>query len=77
MNRKLMHTPPNGLPETLVTARFVTIPLGAAVTGLTEKAIQRKIEKGDWLEGYEYRRGPDGKIYVDLDGFARWVSGAR
>jgi hypothetical protein len=59
----------------IAPARFVVIPLGAAVTGLTEKAIRRKIDEGVWREGFEYRRGPDGRIFVDLDGYARWVSG--
>ena len=44
----------------LAPAPYVTIPLAAMVTGLTEKAIRRKIEDGKWIEGREYRRSPDG-----------------
>lgn len=59
-------------------ARFVTIELGAAVTGLTEKAIRRKIEDGIWIEGKEYRRQiDDGRIYIDLKGYEAWVARAR
>lgn len=54
-------------------ARKVTIDLAAACTGLTRKAIERKIERGDWLQGREYHRGPDGRIYVDMAGYERWV----
>jgi hypothetical protein len=55
---------------------YVTIKVAAEATGLTPKAIRRKIEEGVWLEGREYRRGPDGHIYVSIEGFAKWVEGA-
>lgn len=54
--------------------RFVTIELAEAVTGLTASAIRTKIGKGVWLEGRQYRRGPDGRVYVDLRGFEEWVA---
>lgn len=54
-------------------APYVTISLAAAITGLTEKAIRRKIEEGKWLEGREYRRSEDGGIFISVAGFARWV----
>lgn len=37
-------------------AQHVTIALAATLTGLSGKAIRRKIEEGKWLEGREYRR---------------------
>ncbi|MEN6540848.1 MAG: hypothetical protein ABFC67_14670 [Mizugakiibacter sp.] len=55
-------------------ARGVTIRLASIITGLSEKAIRRKIEDGKWIEGKEYHRR-DGGIYVDLDGYYRWVRG--
>lgn len=54
-------------------ARYVVIPLASACTGLSVKAIERKIEAGVWVEGREYRRAADGRIYVDLKGYERWV----
>lgn len=57
-------------------APYVTIRLAAAITGLTEKAIRRKIEEGKWLEGREYRRTPDGGIMVSLRGYQQWVERA-
>lgn len=65
--------------ETIVhvsPASYVTISLASAITGLTEKAIRRKIEDGKWVEGREYRRSPDGGIFVSLKGYQRWVEGA-
>lgn len=56
----------------VAAARFVTIALAATMTGLTAKAIERKIEKGDWAEGIHYRRR-DGRVYIDMRGFEKWV----
>jgi hypothetical protein len=58
-------------------APYVTIPLAAACTGLTVKAITRKIESGKWLEGKEYRRSPDGGIFISMEGYTKWVEKGR
>lgn len=55
-------------------ARFVTIELAEAVIGLTASAIRTKIGRGVWVEGRQYKRGPDGRVYVDLKGFEQWVA---
>jgi hypothetical protein len=65
--------------ETLVAqvapAPYVTVPLAATITGLSEKAIRRKIEDGKWVEGREWVRSPDGGIFISMKGFERWVEG--
>lgn len=53
-------------------ARFVTIKLAEILTGLTEKAIRRKMERGVWLEGKHWRRA-DGGIFIDMKEFEQWV----
>lgn len=60
-------------PVIVAPAQHVLIPLASALTGMTEKAIRRKIEEGVWIEGREWWRAPDGHIYVDLKGHAKWV----
>lgn len=60
----------------IAPAPYVTVRLAAAITGLTEKAIRRKIEEGKWLEGREFRRTPDGTIMVSLRGYQQWVEKA-
>jgi hypothetical protein len=52
---------------------YVTINRAAELIGLTQKAIRRKIEEGVWLDGREYRRGSDGRIYISIKGFSAWV----
>jgi len=54
-------------------APYVTIRLAATITGLSEKAINGKIDEGVWLEGREWRKGPDGRRYISLRGYAAWV----
>jgi len=56
-------------------ARYVTIRLYAAISGLTEKAIRRKMERHVWLEGKHWRRA-DGVIYIDTKETDKWVETA-
>lgn len=51
----------------------VTVSLAATMTGLTEKAIRRKIEDGKWLEGREWFRSPDGGIFISVTGVSKWI----
>ncbi|MGX6999848.1 excisionase [Caballeronia sp. KNU42] len=66
--------------ETLIAqvapAPYVTVRLAAIITGLSEKAIYRKIEDGKWVEGREFSRAPDGGIFISLKGYERWVARA-
>jgi hypothetical protein len=55
--------------------RFVLISLFCQITGYTEKAVRHKIEDGIWTEGNQYRRSPDGRIQIDMEGFNKWVAG--
>jgi len=63
-------------PTLIAPAPYVTVALAAMITGLTEKAIRRKIEDGKWLEGREYRRSPDGGIFISIKGYQLWVEQA-
>lgn len=61
----------------IVPADYVTVRLAAQITGLTEKAIRKKIECGKWLEGREFRRAPDGGVFISMIGYQRWVESGR
>jgi len=63
-------------PAAVVPTRYVLLPLAALVTGYTVKAMERKIERGDWVEGKVWRRAPDGRILIDLLGYQKWVESA-
>lgn len=57
-------------------APYVTVPMFALISGMSEKAIRRKIEDGRWVEGREYRRAPDGGVFISIKGFQKWVEQA-
>ena len=59
----------------ITPARYVLLPLASAMTGYTVKAIERKIERGDWPEGRVWKQAPDGHIVVDVVGYQKWVEG--
>lgn len=63
-------------PVLVAPSRYVVIPLAAQLTGLTAKAIERKIETGIWVEGKEYVRR-DGRLFIDMRGYERWVERGR
>lgn len=64
------------MPVVVAPARYVLLPLANTVTGYTVKAMERKIERGDWIEGKVWRRAPDGHILIDLVGYENWVKSA-
>lgn len=60
-------------PGAVVPSRYVLLSLATLLTGYTVKAMQRKIERGDWQQDKEWRRAPDGRIFIDLVGYEKWV----
>jgi hypothetical protein len=49
--------------------------LASLLTGYSVKAMERKIERGDWQQDKVWRRPPDGRIIIDLVGYQKWVEG--
>ena len=60
-------------PVLVAPARYVLLPVANAITGYSVKAMERKIERGDWPEGKLWKRAPDGHILIDMMGYQRWV----
>lgn len=60
-------------PVLVAPARYVLLPVANAITGYSVKAMERKIERGDWPEGKLWKRAPDGRILIDMMGYQRWV----
>ena len=53
----------------------VTIDKFKELTGYTRDAVQSKIKRGQWVEGREFKKAPDGRILIYLPGFEAWVNG--
>ena len=64
-------------PVVVGTSRYVLLPLANLLTGYSVKAMERKIERGDWQEGKVWKRAPDGRILIDVLGYQRWVEGPK
>jgi hypothetical protein len=77
MNSEIFRPRLNEAPVVVNTARYVLLPLANLLTGYSVKAMERKIERGDWQEGKVWRRAPDGRIVIDVSGYQRWVEGPK
>ena len=60
-------------PVIVAPARYVLLPVANSITGYSVKAMERKIERGDWPEGKLWKRAPDGRILIDMMGYQKWV----
>lgn len=63
--------------QVVAPAPYVTLDVAESITGYTVRAIEGKIARGDWVEGMEYRRAPDGRTLVSLEGYRKWVEKGR
>jgi hypothetical protein len=54
-------------------ARYVTVAMAAKMTGLSEGAVRKRLERGIWVQNREWRRAPDGRIWIDTEGIRKWV----
>lgn len=54
-------------------SQWVLIKRFAEITGYSENAVRHKIKGGVWIEGRIWRRAPDGRIFVNIVEFERWV----
>jgi hypothetical protein len=64
------------LSEVLVMGnvnQWVLIKRFAEITGYSENAIRHKVKNGTWMEGRIWRKAPDGRIFVNVVEFERWV----
>ena len=56
-----------------ISAGYVLIPVAVEITGYSKRAIEIKIARGQWREGMEWVKGPDGHRLISLEGYRKWV----
>lgn len=61
----------------LETAPYVVLKKAEELTGYTVKAMERKIERGQWVEGKQWVKAPDGRRMLSIKGFKEWVEQGR
>ncbi len=64
-------------PMIITPVRYVLPPVASFMTGYSVKAIEHKMRRGEWEEGKVWRRAPDGRVVIDLDGYEKWVESGR
>ena len=52
---------------------YKTVNQFSAESGYTEAAIRAKCADGTWPEGIVWRRAPDGKPLISVEGYNSWV----
>jgi hypothetical protein len=72
---QLAQTKENTMGNMAIRIEWVLIPLFCSLTGYTEKAVQRKIEDGVWLQGKHYRK-VCGRIHMSMEAYNAWVEQA-
>lgn len=53
--------------------RYMTVRKFSVESGYTEAAIRSKIADGTWMKGYVWRKAPDGRVLIDVEGYEAWV----
>ena len=57
--------------------KWVTIKKLAEESGYSVAALRSKINRGDFIEGYHWRKSRDGRIQFNVEAYNQWVSGER
>ena len=52
---------------------YKTVNQFSAESGYTEAAIRAKCADGTWPQGIVWRRAPDGKPLISVEGYNSWV----
>mgnify|MGYP000405549958 CR=1 FL=1 len=58
-------------------SRYVMIKRFSEMTGYSDHAVRMKISEGVWVEGIHYKRAPDRHVFIDMEGFEKWVEGQK
>lgn len=54
-------------------SQWVLVKRFAEITGYSENAVRHKVKNGTWIQGRLWRKAPDGRIFLNLSEFERWV----
>jgi hypothetical protein len=59
------------------TYRWIKLPLHCQITGDTSDAVHARRRKGQWRDGVQCQKGPDGNMYVNPEEWNKWVESNR
>lgn len=53
--------------------KYVTIKKFSELSGYSPDAIRSKIKRGDWLKDKVWKKAPDERILINIEGYEHWV----
>lgn len=53
--------------------RYLTVKKFSSESGYTEAAIRAKMTDGTWEKDCVWRKAPDGRVLIDIEGYEAWV----
>lgn len=56
--------------------KYKTVKQFSAESGYSEHAIRSKISDGVWPQNKVWRRAPDNRILINVEGYVDWVESA-
>lgn len=59
-----------------MSVNWVTVKKFAELSGYSEQAIRRKIERKVWPEDKVWHRAPDRRSLISIEGYNEWVQSA-
>lgn len=54
---------------------FVTISKLSDITGYSQDAIRKKIQRGQWLKDVHWKKAPDGRNLMNVEAIEQWING--
>ena len=57
-----------------ITKKYIPIEVFCAMGYYSVEAVRKKISRHQWLQNQEWCKAPDGRIYIDMEGFYKWVA---
>ena len=53
---------------------WVTIKKLSQLCGYSEEAIRAKIKKGQWQVDKQFKKAPDGRIFISISEVEKWIT---
>lgn len=63
------------IEESMQINKWVRLKKLCELTGETDDGVRSSISGGMWPEGLMWRKAPNGRIYVNVENYNRWIEG--
>lgn len=53
--------------------KYITLQAFSIRSGYSAGAVRQKINRGEWIDGKQYVKAPDGRILINIEEFEKWA----